>query len=501
MKEDQKKMHILPRGPVVAVMGHIDHGKSTLLSFIRKNSEPLEEAGGITQHISAYEVVYGEEDDSKIITFLDTPGHEAFSGIRKRGANVADIAVLVVSAEDGVKPQTIEALESILKSNTPFVVAINKIDKPGANIEKTKQSLAENKVYVEGYGGDVPCVNISAKTGEGVQELLDIIMLICQLENLSGDTEKSAEGVVIESNKDMKKGITATCIIKDGGIKNGMYVTSGISSAPVRIMENFLGKQISSATFPSPVRIVGWDSLPEVGENFKTWNSREEALRETEKQKENPVVKKSEQNLKCEITLPLIVKADTGSSLEAIIGEISKLWSEKICPEIIYSGIGNILESDVKMAQTGKSKSIIIGFGVATNPQAKSLSERSEITIKTFDIIYKLNEWLSETLKEKTPKEMVKEVTGSAKILKTFSKTKDRQILGGKVEKGAISLGAQIRILRRETEIGEGKIRELQSQKNQVKEVSEGREFGAMIESKIEILHGDRIEIYTVIEK
>jgi len=209
---------ISERPPVVAIMGHIDHGKSTLLSYIRKSSKPLNEAGGITQHISAYEVECVSGGNKKTITFLDTPGHEAFSGIRTRGASVADIAVLVVSAEDGVKPQTLEALGSILKSKTPFIVAINKIDKAEANIERTKQSLAENEIYIEGYGGDVPVVELSAKTGAGVPELLDMIVLVADLEQLTGNRIQLASGIIIESNRDIKKGISTTCIVKDGTV-------------------------------------------------------------------------------------------------------------------------------------------------------------------------------------------------------------------------------------------------------------------------------------------
>ncbi len=501
----QQKTNTTERGPIVAVMGHIDHGKSTLLSYIRKSSEPLNEAGGITQHISAYEVPHKTEDGKdEIITFLDTPGHEAFSGIRKRGANVADLAILVVSAEDGVKPQTLEALSSIKTSGVPFIVAINKIDKPGANIEKTKQSLAENEIYIEGYGGDVPCINLSAKTGDGVPELLDMIILVAQLENLSGDAELSGEGVVIESNRDIKKGISATCIIKNGKIKKGMYITSGLSSSPVRIMENYLGKQVDEALFPSPVKIIGWDSLPEVGRSFQTWKNRDSAREAVEKEKTEKEKNKSENNnneIKCELTIPLIVKADTGSSLEAVLGEIKKLDKETICPEVISSGIGNISENDIRLSSGSSKKAIVVGFNVNIDSPAKSLAERNEVKVETFEIIYKMSEWLESMLVQQTPKVKTLESLGTAKILKIFSKNKDKQILGGKVEKGSITLGSQVKIMRRESEIGEGRVRDLQSQKKAVSEVGEGREFGALIEAKVEIAQGDRIENFIIVEK
>ena len=493
------------RGPIVAVMGHIDHGKSTLLSFIRKNNDPLNEAGGITQHISAYEVEHEKEDGRKItVTFIDTPGHEAFSGIRKRGASVADIAVLVVSAEDGVKPQTIEALNSIKGGAVPYIVAINKIDKQGANVEKTKQSLLENEIYIEGYGGDVPCVSLSAKTGEGVSDLLDMIALVAELAELKGDKNIDGEGIVVESNRDIKKGISATCIIKDGTVSKGMYITSGVASAPVRIMENYLGKQVESASFPSPVKIIGWDCLPEVGKPFKTWSKRDDARETIEKEKLARQEKsKSQKNdsVSAENKISVIVKADTGSSLEAVIGEIRKLDSEKISPEIISSGIGNISENDLRLASGGNEKAIVIGFNVLIDAPAKSLAERNEIEIKTFDIIYKMSEWFKDLLVLKTPKTKVVESLGLAKVLKVFSKLRDKQILGGKVEKGVISLGSQVKIMRRDAEIGEGRVKELQSQKNTVDEVTEGKEFGAMIEAKIEIAPGDRIEDFIIVEK
>lgn len=492
------------RGPIVAVMGHIDHGKSTLLAYIRKSTKPLNEAGGITQHISAYEVEHKTDSGEKrTITFLDTPGHEAFSGIRKRGASVADIAILVVSAEDGVKPQTIEALNSITTSGIPYVVAINKIDKPGANIDKTKQSLAENGVYLEGYGGDIPVVALSAKNGDGIPELLDMIILVSELEGLTGEPEVNGVGVVIESNRDIKKGITATCIIKNGVIKKGMYITSGVALAPVRMMENFLGKPISEASFPSPIKIIGWDELPEVGHTFETFSEREEAKNNIEQEKEsrqNKTKKIEPEKDTCEVTVPVIVKADTGSSLEAVISEIAKQRNEKVCTEIISSGIGNISENDVRLAN-GSLKAVIIGFSVQIDGPAKSLAERNEIDIKSFDIIYKMSEWLNEELVKKTPKVKIVESIGIARVIKVFSKLKDKQILGGKVESGQLALGAQVKILRRDAEIAEGRIRELQSQKNNVSEVGVGKEFGAMIEAKVEIAPGDKIQSFIVTEK
>ncbi len=502
----QNANNIIERPPVVAIMGHIDHGKSTLLSYIRKSKEPLNEAGGITQHISAYEVVHTSEDKKNHnITFLDTPGHEAFNGIRKRGASVADVAILVVSAEDGVKPQTLEALGSITESKTPYIVAINKIDKPGADVNRTKQNLSEKGIYIEGYGGDIPYVCLSAKTGEGVSELLDMIILVSELEGLTADTSVPATGVVIESNRDIKKGISATCMIKNGVLEKGMYITSGLATAPIRIMENYLGKQIDKATFSSPVKIIGWDELPEVGNTFQSFVNRDEAKDAIEKAKELKISNTVFHNqVPSEITslntIPLVVKADTGSSLEALVSEIKKLKTEKVNPQVISSGIGTISENDVRIAN-GSQKAIVIGFNVKIDSPAKNLADRSEIEIKTFDIIYKMNEWLQEVLISRTPKVSVEESVGEAKILKIFSKVKDKQILGGRVDKGFISLGAQVKIMRRDAEVGSGRIKELQQQKSKSSEVKEGNEFGALIESKTEIAPGDRIINFIVTEK
>ncbi|MDD4988811.1 MAG: translation initiation factor IF-2 [Candidatus Pacebacteria bacterium] len=497
-----EKNNTIVRPPVIAIMGHIDHGKSTLLDYIRKSNIVDKEAGGITQHVGAYEVVHKAKDgkESKI-TFLDTPGHAAFTGIRSRGVRVADIAVLVVSAEDGVKAQTIEALKTIQAEEIPYIIAITKIDKPNANIELAKQSMATNEIYVEGYGGSIPCVPISAKTGEGVPELLDMMLLVAEMEELKTDITKPAEGVILESNLDPKKGISATLILTDGTLKSGSYVVSGQSSAPVRIMENFAGVKIAEASAPSPVKIIGWSEMPQIGELFKTVESKKEAEQialEFKEKMDSIPEKKEELNDKLEI--PLVVKADVSGSLEAIQGEIAKIPQEKVKLKIIQSGIGTISESDVKVAN-GSAGSILIGFSVKIDSQAESLRERLGVQMQMFDIIYKLVEYLEETVKTRTPKVMTEEATGRAKIMKTFSRNKDRQIVGGKVETGEIRTGKEVKILRRDVEIGRGRIKELQQQKAKATEIREGYEFGADIEAKIEIAPGDRVECFDVVEK
>ena len=489
---------MIPKPPVVAILGHIDHGKSTLLDYIRKTNVVEKEVGGITHNMSAYEVTH----NGKKITFLDTPGHEAFDQLRILGAKAADIAVLIVSAEDGVKNQTIEALRAIREAKLPFIVVINKIDKEGADIERTKQSLLENEIYIEGYGGDIPSVAISAKTGQGVNELLDMIGLVNELQDKKADPKKLAEGIVLEATRDQKKGITATLLIEEGTLKSGMFVVSGETFSPVRIFEDFQGTPIKEATFSSPVRVVGFNELPYIGEKFKSFNTKKEAEEEARKNKEN---KKNSKALISQITpdvfyIPVVIKANTSGVIDAIVHEIKKLENEKIKARIIFTGIGDISENDVKIA-SGSDKTLIVGFSNKIDPLAKSQAEKLGIEIQTFEIIYKLAEWLAEIFKERTPKTEVEEEKGKIKVLKIFSKSKDKQIVGGRVEEGKINVGDDVKILRRDSEIGKGKVRELQQAKIKTSEVGEGLEFGSMIESRIEIAPGDYIRPYSLVTK
>jgi translation initiation factor IF-2 len=485
------------------------------LDYIRTANVVDGEAGGITQKVSAYEV----ERPNRRITFLDTPGHEAFGAIRSRGASVADIAVLVVSAEDGVRPQTLEAITAIKNANIPFIVAINKIDKDGANPEAAKTSLAEAGVYVEGFGGDVPWVGTSGKTGQGVPELLDMIELVADVAGLTGNPEASATGIVIEAHIDRKKGLAATLIIKDGTLKSGQALVAGSAIAPVRIMENFLGKPIASATFSSPIRIIGWSALPPAGVPFASFPSKKEAENYLQTSlKERVVTKSAAQSTKQSdskkpigepasdeklpeiATLPLIIKAADIGGLEAVKHELAKINHDRLTLKIIGESIGEISENDIKTA-VSDTRAIILGFGVGVAGSAKSLAETSGVNIQTFDIIYKLSEWLTEEAAKRVPKMQVEETIALAKILKIFSRTKDKQIIGGRVEKGTLANGAEVKILRRDFEIGQGRIRELQRQKNRVNEVPEGQEFGVMVESKIDIAPGDRLEVFHIVEK
>ncbi|MCU0678413.1 MAG: GTP-binding protein [Candidatus Pacebacteria bacterium] len=466
---------VTKRPPVVVVMGHIDHGKSTLLDYIRKTNIVDGEAGGITQHLSAYVVHHKtKEGANERITFLDTPGHAAFQKMRLRGADVADVAILVVSAEDGVKPQTLEALAAIKEAEIPFIVAINKIDKPGADILRTQTSLIEHEIYIEGMGGDIPWAPISAKAGTGISDLLDLVILSADLLDLSGDTSAPATGTVVEGKLDSKRGNTATLIIKNGTLKSGQFVISGTSYAPVRIMEDATGKAIKEASLSEPIGIVGWNTIPKaVVSNIAT------PTLGTYKKSGLP-------------TIPVLIKADVLGTVEAIEHELSQFTSERITVRVIDSAVGPITANDVQSVSATKD-AIIVGFNVKVDREAKDLAERLGVEIDTFSVIYELSDWLNTALKNRTPKMEEKVVTGHAKILKHFSTQKNTHVLGARVEDGVMKLGTSVRVLRREVEVGKGVIKNLQQQKSDVKQVDEG-EFGMQVDAKFEIAPGDILE-------
>ncbi len=487
--------------PVVAVMGHIDHGKSSLLDFIRKTNITEGEVGGITQHLSAYQIEKETPDGKRFITFIDTPGHAAFQAMRERGASVADIAILVVSAEDGVKPQTLEALKAIKDGKTPYVVAINKIDKPNADIDKTKANLAENEIYIEGYGGNIPFTPISAKVGTGIPELLETILLLADTEGMKSDPEGPAEGVVIESHLDGKRGNAATLIVKKGTLETGGFVVAGKAYAPLRVVENFLGEKIKSASAGDPVAVTGWSELPVVGSTFSLVENKKaaEALtlerRNLDKKPTGKEISSDQRFL-----VPIIVKADTAGTLEAVLQEVKKCETERAGFRIVLKDAGPISENDVKML-SGADKGLIVGFGVKADAKGKDLAERNGVSIATFDIIYKLTEWLLEEVSRRTPKVTTEEVRGKARILKVFSVSKDRQVIGGKVTEGRIGVGDKIRVLRRGTEIVRGKIVGLEQQRAKIGEVMEGSECGILAEAKLPIAPGDDLECLVMVEK
>lgn len=520
----------ISRAPVVVIMGHIDHGKSTLLDFIRKSNVVDKEVGGITQKMSAYEVLHKGKDSNgkaveKKITFIDTPGHESFGAIRERGASAADIAILIVSAEDGVKPQTVDAFKAIKNAKLPYIVGISKIDKDNANIDRTKISLAEHEIYVEGYGGDIPFVPFSGKTGAGIDELLDMILLVAEVENFTADPSLPAEAIVIESHRDKTRGISATLIIKNGTLETGSFIVAGQAFSPVRIMENFLNQPIKSATASSPVRVIGWNEMPTVGKFCFNFKSKKEAEAHIETEKENTAPSaglksgngnrntngnggttngtstdsKGDSTAELTVTLPIFIKADTSGSLEALKYEIHKIKIERVILRVIGEGLGDVQENDIKMA-SGKVGTMIVGFNVKADSSVKTTAEKFGVQIHLFDIIYKMSEWLETVAKERTPRSEVEEVKGTLKVLRFFSATKDKQILGCRCESGVVNVDDQVRLMRRAVEIARGRIREIQKQKSKVGEITEG-ECGTMVDCKMEIAPGDYLEaVHNVIK-
>jgi translation initiation factor IF-2 len=488
------------RPPIVAVVGHIDHGKSTLLDYIRESNVTEGEAGGITQHLSAYEATHTNQTGAHKITFLDTPGHEAFGAMRSRGLRTADVAILIVSAEEGAKPQTLEALKLIQEAGVPYIVAFTKIDKPGANLERAKMSMLEHQVFLEGMGGEIPWVAVSSKTGEGIPELLDLVLLAAELEGISSDASKAGEGFVIEAHVDPRRGNTAQLIVSDGTVESGEYAVAGAAFAPVRIMENFLGKAIKSAGPGSPVRIVGFSTLPQVGDPWHAVETKKEAEQEARDNAAAPQRRaEAAEEVEGTLVIPLVIKTDVAGVGEAVMHELGKLPPhEKLEVRVVSRGVGAISEGDIRAAGSGKTPGIIVGFNVKVEPSARELAERLGVTIETFDVIYKLAEWLGIQIEERRPRQRIEEVLGAAKVLKVFSNAKGRVVLGGRVEEGTLSDGDEVKVLRRDLELSRGKITSLQSGKTQVKKIESGSEFGAQVKLDTEPAPGDRIEAFKV---
>lgn len=488
------------RPPVVAILGHVDHGKSSLLDYIRKTNVVAGEAGGITQHLGAYEVVHTtKEGKTHKITFLDTPGHEAFKGIRSRGASVADIGILIVSGEEGVKPQTLEAIDSIKKTDIPYIVAITKIDKPTANVERTKQNLAENQLYVEGYGGDIPFVAISSKTGEGVADLLDLIILVAELHGVSAKRDAPLKAFVIEANVDEKNGIWATIILKEGVLRKGAHLVAGRAYTPTRRLENLLGEPIAEAEAGTPACILGWSDTPPVGaECLPVENKRaaEEYIFAAQEKRKRAPANTATTSLSEEVVLPLVIKADTGGGLEAVEQEVRQQETDTVKIKIISRGIGAINESDLKSARGGGTP-VVVGLNVGIDSPAKGLYERGGMTVETFDVIYKLSDWVAERVKERAPKVKVTTITASARVLKIFTTEKDRQVVGGRVLEGELKTGDEFKIFRRDAVVGNGRVRELQRFKEKISSALKDSEFGASVSTSVALMPNDRIEAVT----
>jgi translation initiation factor IF-2 len=481
------------RPPVVVVMGHIDHGKSTLLDFIRKSNVVAREAGGITQKIGAYEVKRGERS----VTFLDTPGHAAFKSVRARGATAADVAILLVSAEDGVKPQTLEALAAIKAAGLPFVVAINKIDSPKADAQKTKQTLADAEVFVEGYGGDVAVAEISAKTGHGNDELLDLVLLTADIGELTGDPAATPSGFVIEATKDKQRGVAATLVLKNGTLRKGKFVAAAGAWAPIRRIDSAEGKALETALPSQPVQIIGWSDVPAGGTAFVGCDSRDEA---DAKSRELAAAESSASEEAATAAgvyvLPVVVKADLLGSADAIALEISKLATDRVRPIIVARDQGDISEADVKRA-TATPGTVVVGFNVKVDRQATTLAERDHVAVSTFTVIYDLVDYLAALAKERTPQEKIEVTKAEFSVVRVFNIDKGLQVIGGRVLSGELCVGQLVKLLRRGEEIGKGNVKGLQQQKLAATCVKEGNECGAAIECRLDIAEGDRLIAWT----
>jgi translation initiation factor IF-2 len=471
-----KTQNLLPRPPIVVILGHVDHGKTTLLSYIRKTKMP-KEPGEITQSIGAYEIIHNGQK----ITFIDTPGHKAFSKMRQRGAKVADLGILVVAADEGVKPQTKEAIETLQESKTPFIVAINKIDKPNADIEKTKQELMQAGVLLEGFGGNISWQAISAKTGQGIDELLDLILLAAEVEQLTYNPEAKAKGVIIESKMDSRRGLTAAAIVRDGILRVGDEIATSSAIGKIKILENFLGERVSELSPSSPALILGFENLPQIGEEF--FSGKVELAEIKPVSREIPEISAQTGE---DSRINFILKTDVSGSLEALSEIVKTLPGVKI----ISQSVGDITDGDVKSALN--TNAIIVGFKVRVSKAAENLATAQGIKIITSEIIYELLKNLEDEFRA-----IEKPATaGQLEILAIFGKKSGsarggRQVIGGRVILGTFKNNLSVQIQRQGRVIGEGKIINLQCRKQDVSQVSEEKECGLLFESDTIINIGD----------
>lgn len=492
------------RPAIVTIMGHVDHGKTTLLDVIRESSITANEAGGITQHIGAYQV----EKNHKKITFIDTPGHEVFAEMRARGANITDIVILVVAADDGIKSQTQEAIDHAKAAGVEIIVFINKMDKPGANYEKVMSQLSEQDIVAEEWGGNHIFIKGSALLKQGIDELLEAIQLLADVKQYKANPNRFAYGTVIESNLDKGYGPVATVLVQNGTMKKSDYIVAGQSYGKIRMMFDSNGHEIQSATPATPVKIAGLESVPIAGDKFLVldnekqarelankikqknsrleWNNKNSTLRQ---QIEDGVVK----NLK------IILKTDVHGSLEAIKSMISKINIENAHVDIVRSAIGGITETDVRLAQT--SQAIIIGFNIRPTRLVKDLSEQEKIEIKTYDVIYKLKEDLEIMMMGKLDPIITEEEIGEAKVQKIWKHSEIGTICGCIVNSGKIKRGAKVRVVRDGVIIYNSEISTLQHGKNQASEILAGNECGLTIKNFNDVKENDILEAYVIVEK
>jgi len=483
----------IPKQPVVVILGHIDAGKTSLLNAIREIEFKEEKPGGeITQHLGAFEI----EKDGKKITFLDTPGHEAFSQMRSRGAKVADIAILVVDSVEGVKEQTKEAIKCVEEAKIPLIVAFHKIDKPTANPEKAKRELAKEGVLVESYGGKIPEVKTSAKTKEGIKDLLDLILLIAEIEGLKADISKPAKGVIVESFLDPKRGPTATSILEEGILKKGDFVATKSTFGKVRILEDTQRKKIDKIFPGQAALIIGFENVPIIGEEFLVFENLEKAkeyVKPIEKKIGTVEVKEGQK------VLNLILKTDVLGTKEAVEQVFANLNSEKVVLRLLKSQVGQIDEEDVKLAKTAGA--VILGFRVKVEKPAMELATRQRVRILIFNLIYDLVEGVRKLMSEILEPEIVRIDIGKVKVLVEFWKKGNRQIVGGKVIEGEIQNNLLLEVVRNGEILGEGRILNLQKEKRDIQFAKKGEEIGILYEGKARIKEGDILNVFKTEKK
>ncbi|MGE5174764.1 MAG: translation initiation factor IF-2 [Hyphomicrobiales bacterium] len=499
---------LVPRAPVVTIMGHVDHGKTSLLDYIRKANVIAGEAGGITQHIGAYEVAAG---DGQRITFLDTPGHEAFTAMRARGAQVTDIVVLVVAADDRVMPQTVEAIDHARAAQVPILVAINKIDLPAANVDLVRQDLAQHNLLVEEWGGKTIAVPISAKKGTGVDKLLEMILLQAELLELKADPTKHARGVVIESRVEQGRGIVATVLVQKGTLRVGDAFVAGATSGKVRALLNERGQRIAEAGPSTPAEVLGWSAAPQAGDTFAAMEDEREARELAGKRSQ--LLREQEFRLHKHVTLTdlysqiqagkvsdlaVVLKGDVDGSVEALQDSMTKLSTDEVQLRVIHRGVGQITESDVLLAAA--SNAVVIGFHVKPDPRAAELALKEKVDIRLYDIIYEAVENVKDAMSGLLAPEIRESVVGTAEVRKIFRTTKSGTIAGCMVLTGTMTRNARARLLREGERVWEGKISSLKRFKDDVREVASGYECGIGLEERDDIKEQDVIEAYVLEE-